>query len=156
MANGRSNGINTEVFRRLNTAEQGISHLKEQLAGISTQMKHQDEMLGSIQSSMNGISNTVQARGATDWKSLAAWAAVIVSLVIFYTNLTTAPVRDQQSKNTDEIARQWSRLDALTSDAGGRAESRGRYYQKVDDLERDLVWLRDQDEKVKPENKLGD
>ncbi len=154
MANGR-NGTSTEVFRRLNTAEQGISHLKEQLAGISTQMKHQDEMLGSIQSSMVAISNTVQARGATDWKSLAAWAAVIVSLVIFYTNLTASPLRDQQSKNTEEISRQWARIDTLTADAASRAESRGRYYQKVDDLERDLIWLRDHNE-IKPVDGLGD
>lgn len=147
-ADVHSDGEVSEVFRRLSTAEQKIGDLSEQIVGVSTQLRHQDQQLNTIESQLSAIATSVQQSTATDWKTLAAWATVLLAVVALYTNLNLAPIKeailDSRADRVDlrNEVKAVSTTQAQSVNAQVEAaEIRGRNLQRLDEVERELKML---------------
>lgn len=140
-----TNGEPTEVFRRLGDAEQQIGQLREQFVGFSAQLKHQDQQLSHIESQIGAIANSFQARNVTDWKTLAAWASVILAVVALYTNLNLAPLKEGIADGKSTTAAMRSEIKSVETaqvrsinELVSSAEMRGRAAERLDNIEERL------------------
>lgn len=148
-AEDHHDGEVSEVFRRLGAAEGRLVQLGEQVIGVASQLEHQDRQLSSMEAQLSAIANSLQSKSATDWKALAAWASVLLTLVVLYTTLTTSPMREAVAQNRSDILdlntrvatadRQYL-LDMRQSTAVdiAEAEKRGARVARLEALERQV------------------
>lgn len=125
-------GATAEAFRRLGLAEQEIGDLREQFAGFSAIQQAQGETLSGITQTLSDVARTLQARSITDWKSLAAWAGVILMSVGLYTTLNLAPIHERQEIDREQIRGLTQAQEQTTQSMVELAEKRGRYLERVD------------------------
>lgn len=133
---------------RLSTVEHEVGRVREQLARFSTQLKHVDDTLASISEGMTTITKTMHARSVTDWKTLAAWAGVVLMVLVLYTNLNLLPLKERQIEIRTDMTTLLSTIRSVQADRveelkqhEREALERGRYQEKVDQAERRLEEL---------------
>lgn len=95
---GDNDDKNHGTFRRLSAVEADIGLLKSDVGYIRAQVMHLGESLEAL------IRDLSKAQ-APNWGVLAAWAAVILSLMVFYTSLSNQP-RDEK---VNELKAAWER-----------------------------------------------
>lgn len=125
-----------EVFQRVHKVETELAEVRTDIAGILVNQQGQGATLSRI-------ANTLEQRNATDWKALASWATVILGIVGLVASLILAPMRSQMEANQAAIDRlaDYRILDTRNQVEDARrqiadAEERGRYKERVDQLER--------------------
>lgn len=140
-----ADGAAHEVFNRLGVAESEIGTLREQFSAFSVKMDSQGTQLNHIENQLSAIVNSVQARSVTDWKSLAAWAGVILTVVALYTNLNLTPLRESigEGKADRVDMRQEMRTISAAQNQTvtsliDAAERRGRAIERMDNIEERL------------------
>lgn len=127
-----------EVFQRVHKVETELSEVRTDIAGISVNLQSQGATLARI-------ANTLEQKSATDWKALASWATVILGIVGLVASLILSPMRAQMEANQAAIDRlaDYRIVDTRNQVEDARrqiadAEERGRYKERVDQLERRL------------------
>lgn len=133
---GRSS--TTVIFERIGALERGHSESQSQLTGITV-------TLTGLQTSVSRIQQMVEARSATDWKTLAAWATVLLAVVGAFVQLVLGPLRaaiDSQAQSIrrfDDIRQADVRQQAVEYQRQIElAERRGRDAQRLDDIAKEL------------------
>lgn len=103
---GDESNSNAEVFRRVSQLEKGLSSLE-------TSMTHMVTAMGDLRADLHDLVGKVGSRSQTNWATLAAWASVIVAIMVFYSNSILDPVKvaqelhqkSHQYENTIELLR---------------------------------------------------
>jgi len=127
-----------EVFQRVNLVEREVGQVRTEIAGITVTLTNQGATLTRIAATLE------QSRG-TDWKALASWAAVVLTVIGLAATLILGPMRAVMDSNRLAIDRlQESRLIDQRAQADDlrrqldKAEEMGRYKERVDRLDREL------------------
>lgn len=130
----RERSSTTAIFDRITSLERGHSESQSQLTGITV-------TLTGLQASVGRIQQMVEARSATDWKTLAAWATVLLAVVGAFVQLVLGPLRGSIDSQAEAIRRldDIRQLDVRQEAADHQrqielAERRGRDAQRLDDL----------------------
>lgn len=124
-----------EVFGRVRVVEGEIAQVREQLAGISAN-------LTTLQSTLANVSTRLEMRSSTDWKALASWGAVILTLVAMASTLALTPIRERVSSHEQMLQQVAVERLSDTRQAIAEAEQRGRVIERVDTLKREVDGLR--------------
>lgn len=113
------------VFDRVNLVEREVAGVREQIAGLSTNMTNQAATLARI-------SVNLEQKGATDWKALASWATVILAIVGGVATLVLTPLRGQIDANARSIERLLESRGMDQTLQIQLAEQRGRDRERLD------------------------
>lgn len=127
---------NTAVYNRIYAVESSVAGIREQIAGITVNLNSQAGLLARIATS-------VESRSATDWKALAGWAGVLLTIVGLFTTLTLQPMRTQIQNQQDNIEHLNQIRIAEIPAQIQEAELRGRYRERIDNMEREFNRLRE-------------
>lgn len=145
-----TDGAAHEVFSRLGIAESEIGTLREQFSAFSVKMDSHGNQLNHIESQLSAIVSSVQQRSQTDWKTMAAWASVILAVVALFTNLNLQPIKEgiaEGKVERNDLRAEIRRIDAsqarTLTELIDAAEKRGRTIERLDNIEQ---WLHDGEE----------
>lgn len=137
---GRSSSA--AVFDRINKVEGDLSQVREQIAGMNVNLTSQGQTL-------TRIAMTLDQRGATDWKMIWSAASVLLALIALGATLLLGPIRQQQDANRAAITALGDRAAleqrAALQDAREairQAEEAGRYKERIDRMDRELLELK--------------
>jgi hypothetical protein len=93
---------------------QRLSHLETEVASIKTTVYSQNKKLEGIEKGLDKISDKVAAK-STDWKTLAAWASLILGLTIYHGNLTLKPINSSINTLDSTLQRDMRLLDEINA-----------------------------------------
>lgn len=131
-----------EVFARVHKVENELGEVRAIIAGVEVTLQSQGATL-------TRIATTLEQKNSTDWKALASWATVILGIVGLVASLILAPMRSQMEANKSAIDRlaEYRILDTRNQVDDARrqlaqAEERGRYKERIDELQRQVRKLR--------------
>lgn len=134
----RERGSTTAIFERIGTLEREFADSRSQMTGITV-------TLAGLQSSVGRIQQMVEARSATDWKTLASWATVMLAVVGAFVQLVLGPIRSTIDSQAQSIRRlddmRQADLRQQAADYQRQlelAERRGRDAQRLDDIQRQV------------------
>lgn len=127
---------NLEVFQRINKVEGDLGEVREQLAGMNANLQSQSQMLSRI--ALNQ-----EQKSSTDWKSLAAWASVILAVVALFSTLALNPIKEGLSSVNSTIGRLQDQRDGDRSVAMQQAEERGAQREQVKSLATQIEIIRE-------------
>jgi hypothetical protein len=84
----------------------------------------------------------LDSKSATDWKSLASWASVLLLIVTALGTVILNPMRTQMDQSAIAISRLNEQRVEEARGQLAQAEQRGRYLERVDQLEKKLDLVR--------------
>lgn len=122
------------IFDRIGHIEREFADTRAQIAGMGVN-------LAGLSQSFARVQQLVESRNSTDWKSLAAWASVILAVVGFGIQLILGPIRASLDAQSEAIRtlNEYRVTDARAQNADVRlqidlAERRGREQERVEQL----------------------
>jgi len=111
-----------------------IGQLEVEVSGIKTDVHHLRGEMGHIGEAIGKLSDKL-ANNKTDWKMLAAWASVILAIMVYHGELVITPIENQITQMDITLQREMRLLDgALEQKAHSLDTQLQREMRLLDDI----------------------
>lgn len=105
----RQHTYGNDVNSRITGVEHEVTALKTDLAGVKSDVSF-------IRSQLEAIGQAIQQAAAgskTNWGTLAGWAAVIISIMVYHNSLALDPIKDALISGKEANISQYQRINKL-------------------------------------------